>query len=85
MQAAAEQAAHAAAASTREHLSHLEGVAADFIHGDPITEKKSTFQVQFPGDNNHLQTRNIKHGNKAVKNGQACCNVHSTKSAAVQN
>lgn len=43
--AAASSATEEAASSTREYLSHLDDVGSSIMHGEPITEKRSTFQV----------------------------------------
>ncbi|KAK9863243.1 hypothetical protein WJX84_006474 [Apatococcus fuscideae] len=43
--AAASTAAEEAASSAQEYLSHLDEVGSHILHGEPITEKRSTFQA----------------------------------------
>ena len=45
VQVAAGVAAEQAAATARDFLSHLDEVSSQIVHGEPITEKRSTFQV----------------------------------------
>ncbi|KAK9866859.1 hypothetical protein WJX84_005915 [Apatococcus fuscideae] len=44
-QVAAGVAAEQAAATARDFLSHLDDVSSQIVHGEPITEKRSTFQA----------------------------------------